>query len=554
MPATNNKKAPNQADAADDVTVQSGKNSARTATETPWETKVIKLEFTSKSEIPLATVAHQAMTVLRAMGNSFESNIKLFTNRGKVLQSYKTTQPSEFADHFDAYSNKHTKRSNDKRRAWILFRIETKLSLKHIRTNQAVEGALSAADGRLTQHQWPENISNIKTIGFFVGPLPKYMITEEFNTTLSTILSKPGKRIPKFRCTMETITASPLNSQLRYRCQAFAIQVQDVDVKQMHHLLYRALENKNSSNLTFMPYSHRYEQADSFAKAVHMQAVLENGHRVVAIQGITADQMYTFERVLRKAFPLIKEVHKTQRTNRLNDSKQPIGRYNLLCNTNDFVTLARDLNERLLLVHEKFLMDTEITPSPDAEPTTVCSRFPSADRNSVWSGSQSSLTTKNSYLTALDEWLADYNPSESTIPTEVWETVPDPPDYKATKQARPTYAEMAAGPATIPPAPVTKPTKPATSFPSYGYHGAVVPMEDFRRLDQKFEALSEQHANDIRQLKDMISQLLSRPSSENPTVASPNRKIRRTSESAATTSRRDTSSQQEEDEGSMDHE
>jgi hypothetical protein len=162
-----------------------------------------------------------------------------------------------------------------------------------------------------------------------------------------------------------------------------------------------------------MFYRLRHHDPMTFAKAVHKQALYQESHRIVAIKGIP--DMWSFEVHLRHEFPAIKAVLDTPSTNTANANGLPINRYNLLCSTDDFVSLARDLHHRMTSVLETNVDLSKI--SPETEPAAVISRFPG--RTSTNSVDSSSHTSRASYYSIWTTEMADYHPEETDIPPSI---------------------------------------------------------------------------------------------------------------------------------------
>jgi hypothetical protein len=198
---------------------------------------------------------------------------------------------------------------------------------------------------------------------------------------------------------METISAISPVSDRRHVCQAFTIQSERKNVSKLLDILCNDITNSDASlhftnsdtSLRFTTFSQRGSDLASFAKLLDLQTACTNHHRIVAIKGIRPDHMFQFDVELRKTHPEILQVFRTPTTNYLNCGGEPIGRYNLLCKTKDFVTLANTLNTTLAETYRTFLQRMEISTfdTHHAEDVCVVSRFPLARSP----GSQTSITT-----------------------------------------------------------------------------------------------------------------------------------------------------------------
>ncbi|KAG7344319.1 hypothetical protein IV203_022327 [Nitzschia inconspicua] len=165
------------------------------------------------------------------------------------------------------------------------------------------------------------------------------------------------KRIPKHRCVMETISAYKPESDKRVKCQAFTIQDEKVNAQKLQKILHQAF-TPATTQLLFVPFEDHCSHLDKFSRAVLRQAALEGKHRIVAIHGIHPDTIFEFEGVLQQAFPQVMKVYSTPTTSYLNNSGEPLARYNLLCRTTDFPNLCVALNSSLADTYSKFIQET----------------------------------------------------------------------------------------------------------------------------------------------------------------------------------------------------
>ena len=236
-----NQNPPKPPDEADDATVQSGKTTSRPTVGDTWQEMCIKLQMTSKAAITTSDVANKMTQVLRIIHDEFGSKIKIKNNKNKTIQNFKFDEPEDFAKNYKIHNFRPYKPQSGLNRACILFRVCTNQSLSTIRKSSTVAAALQHTSSRLVFYPWTEDVADVQSIGFFVGPLPKYQTTDAFEKSLVSVIAQrasiPAKRIPKFHCVLENITTPIPNSQLRYRCQAFAIQVERHNIDTMQQIL-----------------------------------------------------------------------------------------------------------------------------------------------------------------------------------------------------------------------------------------------------------------------------------------------------------------------------
>jgi hypothetical protein len=140
----------------------------------------------------------------------------------------------------------------------------------------------------------------------------------------------------------------------------------------------------------FIFFKANHGHPETFAKAAFIHAKFVNDHRVVAIKGIDPDYFFDFEDVLRTDFSFIEQVFTTASTCTRNGHGHYIGRYNLLCHTEHFVELAKELHDELSPLYIKHAIEVHSVQLNDGmETVDVVSNFPG----------KISLTTRNSYST-----------------------------------------------------------------------------------------------------------------------------------------------------------
>jgi hypothetical protein len=152
----------------------------------------------------------------------------------------------------------------------------------------------------------------------------------------------------------------------------------------------------------FIFFKTKHESPETFAKAAFIHAKFVNDHHVVTIKGIDPDYFFDFEDVLRKEFSLIEQVFTTASTYTRNVHGHYIVRYNLLCRTEHFVELAKELHDELSPHYIKHAIEVHAMELNDGmEPVDVVSNFPGkiGVHRGASVGSDSSLTTRNSYST-----------------------------------------------------------------------------------------------------------------------------------------------------------
>ncbi|KAG7363685.1 hypothetical protein IV203_027046 [Nitzschia inconspicua] len=136
---------------------------------------------------------------------SFQTRISIKTNANKELHTIQApTNDDEFQKLFRVSHRRGNKAKKIQSQSWIIFRTSTDMTLATIRKEQTVHDALQRSHGNLVYYPWTEDVHDVVSLGFFVGPLPKYMTSTQFEEELIPLISAKAKidakRIPKHRC------------------------------------------------------------------------------------------------------------------------------------------------------------------------------------------------------------------------------------------------------------------------------------------------------------------------------------------------------------------
>jgi hypothetical protein len=162
----------------------------------------IKLQITSKAAITTTDVAQKMTQVLQSIQDKFGNKIIIKNNKNNTFQQFKFEEPEDFAKNYAIHHFRPSKPQRGPNRAWILFGVQTNQSLSTIQKSLTVATALQHTSSRLVFYPWTENIPDVQSLGFFLGPLPKYQTSEAFEKSLVFIIASrasiPAKRIPSF--------------------------------------------------------------------------------------------------------------------------------------------------------------------------------------------------------------------------------------------------------------------------------------------------------------------------------------------------------------------
>jgi hypothetical protein len=161
----------------------------------------------------------------------------------------------------------------------------------------------------MIHHQWPLDVTNVTSIGFFVGETPTYKLSSTFKVDLCTLIEKKTKihrrNIPMFQVALVTVvrarTERPDGKNLvREACNAFELQVPVDQRRSMEKLIDKVFLGSTAKDLKFIYYKERHVHIDVFYRAIQMQRCHKESYSVVAVEGIHPDEHFVFEMKLRK--------------------------------------------------------------------------------------------------------------------------------------------------------------------------------------------------------------------------------------------------------------
>jgi hypothetical protein len=466
-------------DLSDDVTVATRGSGSPRSIPTPDRLTVrdvtLKYLFQSAQEQSKTEAARQFLQLLYAITQiQLPTPNTVLDKNSKTIKNYSQAAESDFESVLPI--NIIPANSNWKKpfTYWTAFTVRTTMTVSEIRNHELVATVLHRIKGRLSVYPWPVTESEVVSIGFIVGAIPQYQMSDQFSAHLRTTISQvcKTKRVPTFKCMLSRISATFKGHAIS--CEAFDIQVRRSDVTSFVKLVCKAFPAQNAQSI--MLYNDRYSNPDRFSTAVYLQAKHQDNHRIVAVKGISESDMFSFDRILHREFPDIQEIFPTNTTTVRNIANQPVGRWNIVCKRTVFEKLARDMHERLPTLFAAYLQSTEKELPEGAEPVTVVSRFkgkPSSDGDSAAPTRDSGKESYNSSWTAR---LVDFH-AEADIPAEVLTSFTSPPTQSnpiMTSAPARTWAQIATAgqnfpqqnPPFVSPAPPLAPNPQAVPSPS----------------------------------------------------------------------------------------
>lgn len=429
---------PDNEDISDEETVSNGARPAPIKTSRPDASSqrkpvkdvTFKYLFQTPEEVTPNEAAGRCLDLLSAIAKIKTIHpIKIYDKNSNIMKKFSRETIPTFQNQLQI--TQHTTRHNNQQvhNYWIVFQIRTQLTLTNIRQDDVVFHVLTQTHGRLSLHPWHPHFTNIVSIGFVVGALPYYQTEEHFTKEMKNkLVNDHGIRSKELHLQAVRTRVSATYNGRKITCEAFDIQLRRADVAKLFIPISKSYPGTAPQKL--MSYRDRYDNPTQFAKAVHLQAKFQTSHKIIAITGITEYAMFSFESVLQKSFPSIRQIFPTSTTTSKNKSNQPIGRWNVLCDASTFEPTAKDMFHKLPKLFTEHIEAQGISSPEGAEPVKVISNFrgkPDGDQST-----QSIDSGRDTYRSAWTVGLADTTMEEIEVPIQIINLTPNPLSYRQT--------------------------------------------------------------------------------------------------------------------------
>jgi hypothetical protein len=112
----------------------------------------------------------------------------------------------------------------------------------------------------MIHHQWPLEVTDVTSIGFFIGETPTYKLSSTFRVDLCTLIEKKTKihrrNIPMFQVALTVVRARMENPKTkkfgREACTAFELQVPVGQREAMEKILKKTFLGTTANDLQFI--------------------------------------------------------------------------------------------------------------------------------------------------------------------------------------------------------------------------------------------------------------------------------------------------------------
>jgi hypothetical protein len=121
------------------------------------------------------------------------TDVKFFDGAKQQVTDFQFQPVTTSRSNFPVNRSKAHQKHNHSATAWVLFAVQTGQTLKDIQTHPTIAQVLSRQQCRMIHHHWPLDVTDVTSIGFFVGETPTCKLSRTFKDELCTlILKKPA--------------------------------------------------------------------------------------------------------------------------------------------------------------------------------------------------------------------------------------------------------------------------------------------------------------------------------------------------------------------------
>jgi hypothetical protein len=259
---------------------------------------VVKFLFRPTNESGNSEVARTHFNILKTIYDNYPDETTIFDNYGSTMKEFKNPKTyDQYLRHFKLQYVKGNKYKNRNPIYLAFHRLQSTVPISEIRKHHVIAALLQKVNTRLTTHNWKEDETRIATLGFFVGVDPGNHLKEDFEerikSAIATATRRTKKNIPRFQCgfTSPFVITADKN---RIATKSYDFQCRQKDAKELIQLLQTTYQ----ANPSFIFHKLRHKNLPAYTNAIRKQNSLLANSRVVPIQGVNEDQMFSLENEL----------------------------------------------------------------------------------------------------------------------------------------------------------------------------------------------------------------------------------------------------------------
>jgi hypothetical protein len=171
----------------DDATVQTSNSNP---TNQGWISYNIKLLLTNKHDTSDSALQHATLTILETIDREMGADVNIFDGVNQQVTDFQVQSATTFRSKFPVSRSRAHQKYNRSATAWALFTVQTRQTLKDIRTHPILTQVIRSRHCRLIHHQWPLDVTDTTSVGFFVRATPTYILSSTFKQDLCTLITK----------------------------------------------------------------------------------------------------------------------------------------------------------------------------------------------------------------------------------------------------------------------------------------------------------------------------------------------------------------------------
>jgi hypothetical protein len=451
----------------------------------------VRFDFEPMTADEATKIAVVHTHLLSKMHEAFIGDFVAFDNKGAKL-SARDIDPIHLTPvkHQSRFNIHVSQRSKNRRPKYtIIHRIHTSQSLSTIRTYNSVNAVLKEHHCYLKNHAWAETDWDVAQVGFLIGISPQYYTPDMATKFVSDFMVKKGlSNCPPIRLIASSPhIVNPIDGKI-IRSKAYAVEFERKNARD----ILRCFKDAFTGTTTFLMAKLRYSHPTSFAKALRIQNKLLNETYAIPLINISPKEFFYLQNSIESTAGVIAMLP-TRRS-------LTTGRYNILTKATDFKTVRADIIAKFPSYYD------QVCPNEQQKPDAYLFHGPPGisalkDTDDASSGAQSFLSTSAASFASFSDLSESTNVYEnfpSANNTYSWSDVAKRNSSNIPNEVSTPVANAKASHA----APKATPSPAASAVPPHT-------TDDIDQLRVEYEAKFQSNRDEIAELKQMLSQMMS---------------------------------------------
>jgi hypothetical protein len=444
----------------------------------------VRFDFVPKTADDATKVAVVHTHLLSKMQAAFSDECLVFDNKGAQLKNIDPIHwtPIKHQSHFNIHVSQKPKSPT---KYSIIHRIRTSQSLSTIRTYNTINSLLKEHNCYMKTHAWNETVWDVAQAGYLIGIVdPKYYTPEKATAIIADLMAQKGQsKCPPLRLIYSSPRISVDNRTISSK--TYAIEFERKHTKEVH----RCIKDTFTGTTKFLMARLRYSHPQSFASALKLQNKYMHDTYSIPLINTSPDEFFYLQPLIDN-IPDVIAVVPTRKSTKT-------GRYNILTHVQKFTQVRTTLTTKFASLYDRVASDAKQNPEALLFLGPPGIQI-SSDNSDSSSGDQSFLSISAASFASFGN-ISDTEDNYQTFPpstnTYSWSDV----TKRGTSQPIPSV--------------VSTPDATATSA---SYATSVPPpsditssSNDIQSLRDEYEQKLQSNANQIAELKLMLTQVLS---------------------------------------------